>query len=379
MSTETVWAPLHVEPEFNEYCTSYPEIFEPPSSKTFQEIVASARPTSLTESPLITGIPITWNTAITLWGNRLFELLGVPNCRELDVPQHLSSLAEFRPQACDPPTETDVKTSGETTRWGKLELFSEPLPNWPVEFRPQQLIPPPLISAHEVVPPAITWLAAIPLTNLGEVAVVVVPVPIFPDELFPQHHTSLLVFVAQVCDVPKDIDWAFVKFGLTGIVLLDVEEFPIWWFPPDPQQLRVRFALMAQVVDPPASKASAPVMESVSTGETLVTVDPFPSWPLEFDPQHFTVPEARSAHEWFDPVVTFVAFEIPETSVGDSVDAPPGTPVCPDAFAPQQYTEPFAVTAHACCESMSKEITFDRPGTGLGACESVVDPTPSWP
>jgi hypothetical protein len=75
-----------------------------------------------------------------------------------------------------------------------------PSPNWPYQFAPQHLTPPPVVSAQVCLSPAAMAVAPLanPLTSTGIVRLIVVPSPNWPYQFAPQHLTPPAVVNAQV-------------------------------------------------------------------------------------------------------------------------------------------------------------------------------------
>src|SRR4051812_30913002 len=73
---------------------------------------------------------------------------------------------------------------------------------------------------------------------------------------------------------------------------------------PLPQHRSRPPATIAQLSEPPAAMATAPVTTSVAGGVRREVVVPSPSWPASFAPQQRTPPDSSSAQVWPKPAAT---------------------------------------------------------------------------
>ena len=94
------------------------------------------------------------------------------------------------------------------------------------------------------------------------------PLPNWPLTPSPQHDTSPLSRIAQVCAAPEEIATAVRPMPRllvrVGVPLLDVSPLPNWPLEPRPQHETLPLSRMAQVCIPPA--------------ESVVSVKTDPSW-----------------------------------------------------------------------------------------------------
>src|SRR5688500_17011031 len=95
---------------------------------------------------------------------------------------------------------------------------AEPRPSWPLELLPQHHISPFALTAQVCRPAArlaITWVPT-PVTWTGwRTLPPVLPLPIWPSELLPQHQIEPSSLVAQVCDLPGEIAMTWLPSALT--------------------------------------------------------------------------------------------------------------------------------------------------------------------
>ena len=145
-----------------------------------------------------------------------------------------------------------------------------------------------------------------------------VPLPSWPDPLYPQHRTPPEVRVAQVCAKPLEMAVAVeIPDTMTG-TLESVAEDPLPSAPQAllPQQRTDWSVRAAQVWPPPAETAAAPVRPVTVAGTSVSVVVPLPNCPRLFHPQQRASPLLRATQVWSWPAAMLVAPVMLETATG---------------------------------------------------------------
>ncbi len=96
------------------------------------------------------------------------------------------------------PAETAVAVVIPETMTGVEELVSVPVPSWPEPLYPQHVTLPSENRAQVWMFPAETAVAVVRPTKTGVGAFIVVPLPSWPEPLYPQHATVPSESRAQV-------------------------------------------------------------------------------------------------------------------------------------------------------------------------------------
>ena len=127
-----------------------------------------------------------------------------------------------------------------------------------------------------------------------------VPSPICPSVLFPQHTLLLSSRIEQECSAPTSIDIA-VRPGGSEVYLKEVEEsvvpspnWPMWFLPQQPTLPLSRIAQACR--SPVAIAASVRFWGRIEIGVGVVRLPPAvptPSWPSSLPPQHIPVPSSK--------------------------------------------------------------------------------------
>ena len=193
----------------------------------------------------------------------------MPNCPLQLLPQQRSPPSARRTHVAASPVLTPTAVVAASTPvipetgTGTELLMVVPLPNWPLEFSPQQRAVPSAITAHELDAPVLTLTAVVAAvapemadTNTGTFLSMVVPSPTVPWELKPQQRTVPSAIRAHACP---------------------------------PIMLEPRLRLTAVVA------GVAPVIPDTCTGTLLFVVVPLPNSPRALFPQHLTDPSNMSA------------------------------------------------------------------------------------
>ena len=172
-------------------------------------------------------------------------------------------------------------------------------------------------------------------TYVGVSRVIVVPSPICPSVLFPQHTLLLSSRIEQAWNLPTSIDIA-VRPGGSKAYLGEVDDMvvpsPNWPTSFLPQQATLPLFNSAQVVVPDSLPLVAPVPPPppiaiaanvllvgrivIGVGSSLLVVVPSPIWPTVFRPQHIPVPSSKITQEFFHPVDTATAVRPAGRSIG---------------------------------------------------------------
>ena len=160
---------------------------------------------------------------------------------------------------------------------------------------PQHCTAPPEVTAQVWAEAAATATAplASPLTGTGAARCVVVPSPICPEALRPQHHTAPPLVTAQVWPLPAATASTPLASPLTGtgVSRCVVVPSPTWPYPLYPQHCTPPPLVSAQVWLLPAITDTTPLSSPLTgTGITCVVVVPSPSWPEPLYPQHCAPP-----------------------------------------------------------------------------------------
>ena len=160
------------------------------------------------------------------------------------------------------------------------------MPSWPYSSQPQHHRVPPARVAQVWPPQAATLvqpLAAGVVTCCGRSWLVWLPMPSWPTPLSPQHHRVPSVRVAQVWSPPAvTLAQPRGRGGdLLGQVLVVVVPMPSWPSSLSPQHHRVPSVRVAQVWSPPAVTLVQPAAAGVVTcwGRSWLVLLPMPSWP----------------------------------------------------------------------------------------------------
>ena len=145
----------------------------------------------------------------------------------------------------------------------------------------------------------------------------VVPSPICPSVLFPQHTLLLSSRIEQAWSLPISIDIAVRPDGSEAYLISESNGFgdvvvpsPNWPTSFSPQQATLPLSNSAQVVESPIAIATNERFGGrivIGVGSSLSAIVPSPSWPSPFRPQHIPAPSSMITQEFFHPVDTATA------------------------------------------------------------------------
>jgi len=330
------------------------------------------------------------------------------------------------------PSDTAARASPSSLGW--LPRFSRsPLPSRPLAPLPQHFVVALSSTAQVWLAPAAREAAERPTPNGTATKLAPIspaslpmsasdPVPKRPVAPVPQHTTSFVSRITQVCDAPAEIAFAlrplpkstlgrFAPISLGSSPRESSLPLPSRPLLPAPQHFTAPLDNIAHVWASPAAiattrtPAARPSDTAVSespisrAASPRASVSPRPSWPSSFNPQHFTLPSSSSAHVCAAPVASALAVRpVPSATAFNespivaalrprSLVAPlPSRPLSP---SPKHFTFPSSSSAHVWELPVDTARTLRpvprftatsaSPISAAASPSATVPPEPIWP
>ena len=280
----------------------------------------------------------------------------------------------------------------QTTSTGVVRMLSlVPSPIWPSKLSPQHRNTPAVVSAQLWWKPVVTAdtppLRPDTFTGAAHKEPHACPSPNWPKVFWPQHWTPPVAVCAQVWKNPasRATGVPVSPTTSTGTVRSMVLPSPSSPNRLKPQHLTSPAVVSAQVWRPPTAMAATPLVSPVtSTGLLRCVVVPSPTSPVLFQPQHLAPPVVVRAQVWWPPETTAATPPVsPATSVGVVQTTLPQlcpSPNWPFSFFPQHVTAPNMVRAQVWyCPAERATTSLPSPTTAAGMARNAswVPPVPS--